>query len=72
MAWTLYGLVASQFGDITKQMSSENQTVQEFIDSYFGFKHDFVGVCAAVVLAFAVFFAFVFALGIKVFNFQRR
>ncbi|KAF7814326.1 pleiotropic drug resistance protein 1-like [Senna tora] len=72
VAWSLYGFIASQFGDITKQMESDNQTVQEFLRSYFGFRHDFVGVCAAVVVGFAVLFAFIFAFSIKVFNFQRR
>ncbi|KAG5008694.1 hypothetical protein JHK87_017209 [Glycine soja] len=49
VAWTIYGLVASQFGDITNVMKSENESVQEFIRSYFGFKHDFIGVCAIMV-----------------------
>ncbi|KAI9107579.1 hypothetical protein K1719_021616 [Acacia pycnantha] len=72
VAWSLYGLLASQFGDITKPMEGENQTVQQFLDSYFGFKHDFVGVTAGVVIGFAVLFAFIFAAAIKAFNFQRR
>ncbi|KAF7814325.1 pleiotropic drug resistance protein 1 [Senna tora] len=72
VAWTLYGLVASQFGDITTKMEADNQTVQEFLRSYFGFRHDFVGICAVVVVGFAVLFAFIFAVSIKVFNFQRR
>ncbi|XP_027344796.1 pleiotropic drug resistance protein 1-like isoform X2 [Abrus precatorius] len=72
VAWTIYGLVASQFGDITNMMESENKSVQEFIRSYFGIKHDFIGVCAVVVFGTAVLFAFIFAVSIKVFNFQRR
>lgn len=72
VSWTLYGLIASQFGDITKIMESENESVQEFIRSYFGMKHDFIGVCAVVVVGTAVLFACIFAVSIKVFNFQRR
>ncbi|XP_027344794.1 pleiotropic drug resistance protein 1-like isoform X3 [Abrus precatorius] len=72
VAWTIYGLVASQFGDITNVLKSENTTVQEFIRSYFGFKHDFVGVCAIMVSGFAVLFVFIFAVSIKAFNFQKR
>lgn len=72
MAWTLYGLVASQFGDITTRMGSNNQTVQEFLRNYFGFRHDYIGICAAVVVGFAVLFAFIFAISIKIFNFQKR
>ncbi|KAK4267500.1 hypothetical protein QN277_024273 [Acacia crassicarpa] len=72
VAWTLYGLVASQFGDVTTTMTSNNQTVQEFIRNYFGFRHDYLGVCAAVIVGFAVLFAFIFAISIKIFNFQKR
>jgi len=72
VAWTLYGLIASQFGDITKIMESENESVQEFIRSYFGMKHDFIEICALVVIGTAVLFACIFAVSIKVFNFQRR
>lgn len=71
VAWTLYGLVASQFGDITTSMDT-NETVKDFLRSYFGFKHDFIGICAVVVVWFTVLFAFIFALSVKVFNFQRR
>ncbi|KHN39247.1 Pleiotropic drug resistance protein 1 [Glycine soja] len=73
VAWTIYGLVASQFGDITNVMKSENESVQEFIRSYFGFKHDFIGVCAIMVSGFVVLFLLIFAVSIKpFFNFQRR
>ncbi|KAI4355696.1 hypothetical protein L6164_004444 [Bauhinia variegata] len=72
VAWTLYGLVASQYGDITSTKIETNQTVKEFLRSYFGFREDFLGVVAAVVVGFAVLFACIFAVSIKVFNFQRR
>ncbi|CAJ1951217.1 unnamed protein product [Sphenostylis stenocarpa] len=72
VAWTIYGLIASQFGDITHVMKSENISVQEFIRSYFGIRHDFIGVSAVMVSGFAVLFVIIFAVSIKVFNFQRR
>ena len=73
IAWTLYGLVVSQFGDIEEFMTDGNEeSVKEFVKSYFGYKHDFLGVVAAVVAGVAVLFAFIFAVSIKVFNFQRR
>ncbi|CAH9101208.1 unnamed protein product [Cuscuta europaea] len=72
VAWTLYGLVVSQFGDIDVEMSGSNQTVKQFVDDYFGFKHDFLGVIAAVTVAFPVIFGFTFAYAIKTFNFQSR
>ncbi|RVW28973.1 Pleiotropic drug resistance protein 1 [Vitis vinifera] len=72
VAWTLYGLVTSQFGDIQDTLLDKNQTVEQFLDDYFGFKHDFLGVVAAVVVGFVVLFLLIFAYAIKTFNFQRR
>ncbi|KAJ1691234.1 hypothetical protein LUZ63_015389 [Rhynchospora breviuscula] len=72
VAWTLYGLVASQFGDITTMMEDDGEQVQDFVRRFFGFRHDFLGYVAAAVVGFTVLFAFVFAFSIKVFNFQRR
>ena len=63
--------MASQFGDIEDKLES-GETVKQFLDDYFGYKHDFLGAVAAVVVLFAVLFAFVFALGIKILNFQKR
>ena len=71
ISWTLYGLVASQFGDIQDEMES-GEKVADFVRRYFGFRHDFLGVVAAGVIGFAVLFAVVFALSIKILNFQRR
>ncbi|KAK7336924.1 hypothetical protein VNO77_17477 [Canavalia gladiata] len=74
VAWGLYGLVASQYGDIKQSIESSDgsTTVEGFLRSYFGFKHDFLGVVAAVIVAFPVVFALVFAISVKMFNFQRR
>lgn len=48
------------------------ETVKEFLRSYFGYKHDFLGAVAAAMVGFSVLFAIVFAFGIKVLNFQKR
>jgi len=72
VAWSLYGLFASQFGNITDILEMEDVTVQEDIRNYYGIKHDFVGVSAAVVFGIAIIFAFTFVVSIKVFNFQHR
>ncbi|XP_059642945.1 pleiotropic drug resistance protein 1-like isoform X2 [Cornus florida] len=75
VAWTLYGLVASQFGDIKDPIDTgtvEIETVKQYLDRYYGFKEDFVGVVAGVHVGLAVLFAFIFAISIKAFNFQRR
>ncbi|KAK2371474.1 pleiotropic drug resistance protein [Trifolium repens] len=72
VAWTIYGLVASQFGDITTFMDGEQKDVKTFLDDFFGIKHDFIGECAVVVGGIAVAFAVIFAVAIKTFNFQKR
>ena len=72
VAWTLYGLVASQFGDIKDILQDSDKSVEQYLDDYFGFKHDFLGVVAAVIVGFTVLFLFIFAFSIKAFNFQRR
>jgi hypothetical protein len=71
VAWTLYGLCASQFGDIMDKMET-GETVTEFLRSYYGFRHEYLGVVAAVTMAYAIAFAFFFGLSVKYINFQRR
>lgn len=60
MAWSLYGLVGSQFGDIQDKLES------------LGFRHEFVRHVAGVVVGIAVLFGFIFAFSIRAFNFQKR
>lgn len=71
ISWTLYGLVASQFGDIKAELDTK-ETVEEFIRNYFGFRHDFVGYVAIIIAGMAVLFGFIFAFSIRAFNFQKR
>ncbi|XP_077209810.1 pleiotropic drug resistance protein 1-like [Tasmannia lanceolata] len=71
VSWTIYGLVASQFGDITEVMETGDQ-VDNFVRDYFGFEHKSLGWISAGVIGFTLLFAFVFALSIKMLNFQRR
>ncbi|XP_050206439.1 pleiotropic drug resistance protein 1-like [Mercurialis annua] len=71
VSWTLYGLFASQFGDLKDTVTAE-ETVEHFLRTYFGYRHDFLGVVAVVVVGFTILFAFVFVVSIKMFTFQRR
>ncbi|XP_056166149.1 pleiotropic drug resistance protein 1-like isoform X1 [Syzygium oleosum] len=71
VSWTLYGLVVSQFGDLKNMLDDTGGTVEEYVRDYFGFRHDFLGVIAAMMIVFTVLFASVFAISIKVLNFQR-
>ncbi|XP_051135802.1 pleiotropic drug resistance protein 1-like [Andrographis paniculata] len=78
VSWTLYGLAASQFGDLQDKfelelgLESAEQTVADFVRSNFGFRHEFLGVVMFIVLLFGLAFAISFALSIKAFNFQKR
>ncbi|KAL0393950.1 UNVERIFIED_CONTAM: Pleiotropic drug resistance protein 1 [Sesamum latifolium] len=71
VAYSLYGFIITQFGDIQDEMES-GQTVEDFLRSYFGFRRDMLGVVAAILLGFVVLFTFIFAYSIRTFNFQRR
>ncbi|MQM06015.1 hypothetical protein Taro_038834 [Colocasia esculenta] len=71
VAWTLYGLVASQFGEYTHPLDS-GENVDVFLRRFYGFRHDFLPVVAVMVVVFTVLFASIFAFSIKVLNFQRR
>lgn len=74
MAWSLNGLVASQFGGIKDHIeyNGKSVSVEDFLENYFGFQHEFLGVVAAVVVGFNVVFGLVFVMSIKMFNFQSR
>ncbi|WJX09854.1 transcription factor [Trifolium repens] len=71
VAWTLNGLVTSQYGDSMQKLEN-GQRIEEFVRNYFGFKHDLLGVAAIFVAGFSVLFAFIFTFSIKAFNFQKR
>ncbi|KAL5574591.1 hypothetical protein UlMin_016290 [Ulmus minor] len=70
-AWTLYGLISAQYGDI-KDVLESGETVEEFVSRFLGFRHDFLGVVAAMHVCFVVLFIFIFAFSIRAFNFQKR
>ncbi|GMI78069.1 pleiotropic drug resistance 12, ATP-binding cassette G40, PLEIOTROPIC DRUG RESISTANCE 12 [Hibiscus trionum] len=71
VSWTLYGLVVSQFGDI-QDVLEDGQTVEQYLRKYFDFRHEFIGVVAAIIIAFTVLFGAIFTVSIKLFNFQKR
>ncbi|GAV68071.1 ABC_tran domain-containing protein/ABC2_membrane domain-containing protein/PDR_assoc domain-containing protein [Cephalotus follicularis] len=71
MYWTLYGLVVTQYGDVEDKLDT-GETVKDFIRDYFGYRNDFVGIVAAVHIAFVLIFGITFAYSIKAFNFQKR
>ncbi|KAH6783734.1 pleiotropic drug resistance 4 [Perilla frutescens var. hirtella] len=76
IAWSLYGLLTSQYGDmndlvrLTDGVSS--MPIKQLLKDQFGFRHDFLGVAGLVVAGFCLVFAATFSFAIKHFNFQRR
>ncbi|KAF2304583.1 hypothetical protein GH714_034054 [Hevea brasiliensis] len=76
IAWTLYGLLTSQYGDDDKLMKlSEGDhlvPVKQVLEEVLGYRHDFLVISGVMVVCFCVLFAVIFAFAIKAFNFQRR
>ncbi|GJN34172.1 hypothetical protein PR202_gb22816 [Eleusine coracana subsp. coracana] len=61
-----------QFGDVTETFDDNGMRISDFIESFFGYHHDFLWVVAVVVVSFPLLFALLFGLSLKLFNFQRR
>ncbi|KAL5060202.1 hypothetical protein RYX36_031806 [Vicia faba] len=75
VAWTLYGLITSQLGDKNTEIvipGDGSVELKEFLKQSWGYNHDFLPQVAVAHIGWVVLFAFVFAFGIKFFNFQKR
>ncbi|KAJ4842239.1 hypothetical protein Tsubulata_045945 [Turnera subulata] len=76
VSWTVYGLIVSQFGDVTDTIklpgSNQFPRIKDYLDDHFGYKSDFMAPVAVVLVAFPIFFAFLYAFCIKNLNFQNR
>ncbi|KDP40865.1 hypothetical protein JCGZ_24864 [Jatropha curcas] len=76
LAWTVYGLIVSQYRDVEDTIKARgiepDPTVKWYIQDEYGFKPDFMGPVAAVLVAFTVFFASLYAFCIRFLNFQTR
>ncbi|KAI8529592.1 hypothetical protein RHMOL_Rhmol12G0236900 [Rhododendron molle] len=76
LAWTVYGLIVSQYGDIVDTIKVPgvvpDPTVKWYLEHHFGYEPNFIGPVAGVLVSFTVFFAFMYAYCIKTLNFQRR
>ncbi|KAA8541751.1 hypothetical protein F0562_022903 [Nyssa sinensis] len=75
-AWTVYGLIVSQYGDLEDTIRvpgiTPDPSIKWYVENHFGYDPDFMGPVAGVLVGFCVFFALMFALCIKVLNFQQR
>ncbi|XP_016899743.1 ABC transporter G family member 34-like isoform X5 [Cucumis melo] len=75
VAWTIYGIVASQVGDkdsLVQIPGIGSVRLKLFLKEGFGYEHDFIPVVVAAHFVWVLVFVFVFAYGIKFLNFQRR
>nr|VDD05757.1 unnamed protein product [Brassica oleracea] len=73
-SWTLNVFFTSQYGDIHETIDAfgESTTVARFLEEYFGFHHDRLVITAAVLIAFPVALASMFAFFVAKLNFQKR
>ncbi|XP_019192543.1 PREDICTED: ABC transporter G family member 32 isoform X2 [Ipomoea nil] len=76
VAWSLYGLVASQYSDSERAIKLsdgvESTPLNLLVKVVFGYRHDFIGIAGFMVVGFCILFAVIFAYAIKSFNFQKR
>ncbi|KAF7823264.1 pleiotropic drug resistance protein 2-like [Senna tora] len=75
MAWTIYGIFASQFGDIETPLDipgENSQAVNAYMKEKLGFHHDFLVPLIFGNIGWVVLFILVFAGCIKYLNFLRR
>ncbi|CAA2949088.1 ABC transporter G family member 29 [Olea europaea subsp. europaea] len=76
VAWTVYGLIIGQYGDVEETIKvpgmSFEPMIKNYIQDHFGYDPNFKGPVAAVLVGFTVFFAFLYAHCIKKLNFQMR
>ncbi|KAM0856563.1 hypothetical protein ACQ4PT_045746 [Festuca glaucescens] len=75
VSWTIYGVVASQFGENTGPLTvpgGKPVLVKQYLDDNLGIRHDFLGYIVLGHFAYIVAFFFVFGYSIKVLNFQKR
>ncbi|XP_010670754.2 ABC transporter G family member 32 isoform X2 [Beta vulgaris subsp. vulgaris] len=76
IAWSLYGLLTSQYGTINDPVKLSDGVrsvpLRQLLKDQFGYRHDFLVIAAIAVPSFSVIFALTFGFAIKSFNFQRR
>ncbi|GJX09821.1 hypothetical protein Tco_0199680, partial [Tanacetum coccineum] len=69
VAWSLYGLLTSQYGDVNEPLKladgSRSVPLRQFLKDQFGYEHEFLGVAATAVVGFCLLFAVTFAFTMK-------
>ncbi|KAL8127808.1 hypothetical protein AgCh_014659 [Apium graveolens] len=74
ISWTLRGIITSQLGDVETMIEGPgfHGTVKKYLEVSLGYGPGMVGASAAILVAFCLFFFAVFAISVKVLNFQKR
>ncbi|XP_052192050.1 pleiotropic drug resistance protein 3-like [Diospyros lotus] len=73
-SWSYKGLLASQFGDMDKEILvfGETKRVSAFLRDYFGCSHHQLPLIATVLVAYPIIYAFLFSFFTAKLNFQKR
>uniref|UniRef100_A0A7N0ZQ95 ABC-2 type transporter transmembrane domain-containing protein n=1 Tax=Kalanchoe fedtschenkoi TaxID=63787 RepID=A0A7N0ZQ95_KALFE len=74
VTWTMRGIIISQLGDFEDIITGPGfeGTVKEYLKVSLGFEYNMLGSSAAVLIAFSVLFFGIFAISLRLINFQRR
>ncbi|KAF9615291.1 hypothetical protein IFM89_022618 [Coptis chinensis] len=75
VAWTVYGLIVTQYGDLEDTIrvpGGPDQKIKDYVSNFYGYENSFKAPVAIVLVGWGVFFAFMYAYCIKTLNFQQR
>ena len=75
LAWTTYGLVASQLGDVQSLITEPDgsqTSVADYVRTNWDFKHSHTGWSALVLIGFCIFFRVISTVALQKLHFQSR
>lgn len=74
--WSLYGIIVSQLGDVGTLMTvgpdMPEVAVDQYLRDYFGYKHDFIGWVALILIGYGLTFAVIAVFALQFLKFQKR
>ncbi|XP_059640099.1 pleiotropic drug resistance protein 3-like isoform X2 [Cornus florida] len=73
-SWSLNAIITSQYGNIRQEITAfgERKAINSFLQDYFGYYQDRLGVVTVILTIFPLLFASLFAYSVGKLNFQRR
>ncbi|XP_020584448.1 ABC transporter G family member 42-like [Phalaenopsis equestris] len=75
VAWTLYGLIVTQYSDLhdlVKVPGEADQSIRDIVMNHYGYRDDYVSLMIVVLIGFTALFAFTYTYGLRTLNFQQR